>query len=155
LARLIRERKNAAAAVKSNGSAKLPGTGLEYIDTSFENASPLWYEAAPDGTVLVHLVYDHERASPNRAAGHVPLPLHARPGSALMLEFRNLENVWNGRKASVADELKVVVVSRDARAWTPVPLERLPGDRVRLTVTMPGPELYVARVEPYRLSDLE
>ena len=26
---------------------------------------------------------------------------------------------------------------------------------MRLTVTMPGPELYVARVEPYRLSDLE
>jgi predicted deacylase len=26
---------------------------------------------------------------------------------------------------------------------------------VRLTVTLPGPELYVARLEPYRLSDLE
>src|SRR4029077_19081579 len=36
-----------------------------------------------------------------------------------------------------------------------VPRGRPPGDRVRLAVTMPGPELYVARVEPYRLSDLE
>ena len=105
--------------------------------------------------ILVHLLYDHERSSPNRAAGHFHFRLHARPGSTLTLEFRNLDNVWNGRKASVADELKAAVVSPDGRAWKPVPLERLPGDRVRLTVAMPGPELYVARVEPYRLSDLE
>ena len=138
-----------------DGPGKAAGTGLEYIDTSFENASPLWYEAAPDGAVMVHLVYDHERSSPNRAAGHFHFRLHARPGSALTLEFRNLENIWNGRKASIADELKVAVVSPDGRAWKSLPLERLPGDRVRLNVVMPGPELYVARVEPYRLSNLE
>jgi lysophospholipase L1-like esterase len=155
LARLIRERGNAGKDAKTDGPAASPGTGLEYIDTGFENASPLWYEAAPDGTVLVHLLYDHERSSPNRAAGHFHFRLHARPGSTLALEFRNLDNVWNGRKASVADELKTAVISRDGRAWKPVPLERPSGDRVRLTVTMPGPDLYVARVEPYRLSDLE
>src|SRR5688572_16976154 len=33
-------------------------TGLEFIDTSFENASPIWYEQATDGTILVHLLYD-------------------------------------------------------------------------------------------------
>ena len=137
------------------GPAKLLDTGLEFIDTGFENASPLWYETAPDGVVMVHLVYDHERSSPNRAAGHFHFRLHARPGSALTLEFRNLDNVYNGRKASVANELKAAVVSPDGRAWKSVPLERLPGDRVRLTVAMPGPDMYVARVEPYRLSDLE
>lgn len=131
-----------------------PG-GLEFIDTSFENASPLWYEFAPDGTVLLHLIYDHERSSPNRAAGHIHVRLHAPEGTTHTLEFRNLENVWNGRKASVASELKAAVISADGRSWTPVALEGLPGDRVRLTVTMPGPELYVARVEPYRLSDLD
>src|SRR5207248_1248805 len=68
---------------------------------------------------------------------------------------RNLDNIWNGRKASVADELKVAVVSPDGRAWKSIPLERLAVDRVRLAVTMPGTELYVARAEPYRLSDLE
>ena len=155
LAKLIREKKTTGAEVTPGGPAKTPGTGLEFIDTSFENASPLWYETAADGTILVHLVYDHERSSPNRAAGHFHFRLHASPGSTLTLEFKNLDNVWNGRKASVADELKAAVVSPDGRAWKSVPLERLPGDRVRLTVVMPGPELYVARVEPYRLSDLE
>lgn len=128
---------------------------LEFIDTSFENASPVWYEFAADGTVLVHLLYDHERSSPNRAAGHIHIKLHAQPGARLTLEFRNLDNVWNGVSGSVARELKTVVVSEDGRQWKSVPTESLPEDRVRLHVAMPGPRLYVARVDPYRLSDLD
>ena len=128
---------------------------LEFIDTSFENASPLWYELAPDGAVLVHLLYDHERSSPNRAAGHIHFQIHAKPGTKLTIEFLNLDNVWNGTPGSVARELKVVVVSQDGKSWKPVPLESLPENRVRLHIEMPGPRLYVARLEPYRLSDLE
>jgi hypothetical protein len=127
---------------------------LEFIDTGFENASPIWYEFEPDGTVLVHLLYDHERSSPNRAAGHIHIKLHAKPGAKLTLEFKNLDNVWNGVGGSIARELKAVVVSDDGRKWTPVPTETLPENRIRLHVEMPGPRLYVARVEPYRLSDL-
>jgi hypothetical protein len=134
---------------------KPPGTSLEFIDTGFENASPVWYETTPDGTTLVYLLYDHERNSPNRASGHFHFRLHAKTGSMLTLEFKNLDNVYNGRPGSVANELKTAVISLDGKTWKPVPLARLPGDRVRLTVTMPGPELYVARVEPYRLSDLD
>jgi hypothetical protein len=128
---------------------------LEFIDTSFENASPVWYDLAEDGAIHVHLLYDHERGSPNRAAGHIHFALQARPGARLTLEFRNLDNVWNGQPGSVARELLAVVVSEDGREWRSVPTERLAGDRVRLTVEMPGPRLYVARVEPYRVSDLE
>src|SRR5687767_10762460 len=142
----------AGAATVGPGPTNHP---LEFIDTSFENASPVWYEFAPDGTVLVHLLYDHERSSPNRAAGHVHIQLHAKPGSKLTLEFRNLDNVWNGVSGSIARELKTVVISEDGRAWKSVPLESLPENRVRLHVEMPGPRLYVARVEPYRSSDLD
>jgi hypothetical protein len=42
----------------------------DFIDTSIENGSPLWYDVV-DGVVRIHLIYDHERASPNRAAGHI------------------------------------------------------------------------------------
>ena len=65
---------------------------LDFIDTSIENASPLWYDVA-DGVVRIHLIYDHERASPNRAAGHLHFLLNARPGAKLTLEFLNLDNV--------------------------------------------------------------
>ena len=135
-------------------AGQAPVNGLEFIDTSFENASPLWYETAPDGSIQVYLIYDRERASPNRAAGHIHFLLHAAPGTKLTLEFRNLDNVWNGQPGSVARELKTLVISEDGREWTPVPTESLPENRVRLSVEMPGPRLYVARVEPYRLSDL-
>jgi hypothetical protein len=141
----------------TGGAGQLPPAvdGLDFIDTSFENASPVWYERAPDGTIQIHLLYDHERASPNRAAGHIHLRLHARAGSRLTLEFRNLDNVWNGKPGSVAGELKTVVVSENGRDWSSVPTWSLPGNRVGLTLDMPGPALYVARVEPYRLSDLD
>ncbi len=132
-----------------------PVDDLAYIDTSIENASPVWYERAEDGAYLVHLLYDHERNAPNRAAGHINLRLVGRPGARITLEFRNLDNVWNGRPGSVAGELKTVATSPDGQTWTTVPTDALPGNRVRVTLTMPGQVLYVARMQPYRLSDLD
>ena len=128
---------------------------LEFIDTAFENASPLWYEIDSEGTIQVHLLYDHERSSPNRAAGHFHFRLQAQAGTKLTLEFKNLDNVWNGQPGSIARELKAAVISENGRDWKPAPLESLPENRIRLTVQMPGPRLFVARVEPYRLSDLD
>lgn len=128
---------------------------LKFIDTSIENASPVWYEVDPDGVVRVHLNYDHERDSPNRAAGHIHFKLHAEPGGKLTLEFVNLENVWNSTPGSVARELKAMVVSTNGRDWKSLATEALSTNRIRLHVEMPGPALHVARVEPYRLSDLE
>src|SRR6476660_5240759 len=54
---------------------------LEYIHTAFENGSPLDWEIDPDGTARIGLLYDHERASPNRAAGHWHFQLQARAGT--------------------------------------------------------------------------
>ena len=146
------------AAVPVAVAADAPGAiaaGFEFIDTGFENASPLWYETAADGAIHVHLVYDHQRSSPNRAAGHLNFQLHATTGSRLTLEFENLDNVWNGRPGSVAKELKTVVVSENGRDWKTIPTESPAASRVRLTLQMPGPRLFVARVEPYCISDLD
>lgn len=57
-----------------------PPGKLTYLDTSFENASPAWHDVADDGTIRIHLLYDRERASPNRAAGHIHMRLEAEPG---------------------------------------------------------------------------
>lgn len=129
--------------------------GLTFIDTSVENASPLWYEVV-DGVVRLNLLYDHERASPNRAAGHIHFVVHGEPGTALTLEFVNLDNVWNGQPGSVANELKAVAISDDGgKNWKTVSTDRLEGNRVQLRVTLTSPTLHVARMQPYRLSDLE
>jgi len=133
-----------------------PASGpLRFIDTSIENASPVWYERDADGVYQVYLLYDHERDAPNRAAGHIHFALVGNAGATVTLEFRNLENVWNGNPGSVARELLSMSTSPDGRTWTQVATERIGDDRIRLTVTMPGERLYVARLEPYRLSDLD
>jgi hypothetical protein len=128
--------------------------GLEFIDTSFENASPVWYEQAADGTILLHLLYDHERASPNRAAGHVHFLIHGKAGTKLTFELRNLDNVWNGVHGWVGRELKTMCLSENGRDWRVIPVDNA-NERVRFSVELTGPRLYVARIEPYRISDLD
>lgn len=129
-------------------------TNLVFIDTSFENASPVWYDPESNGLVRVHLLYDHERGAPNRAAGHLHILVNATPGAKLNFEFTNLENIYNGRPGSVAREMRALVTSEDGRTWKPVATE-VSSNTVKLTVDMPGPKLFIARTEPYRISDLD
>jgi hypothetical protein len=126
-----------------------------FIDCGFENASPVWYEQAEDGVVSLQFMYDHERTGGNRAAGHVHFAVEAKVGSNVTLEFKNLNNIYNGRPGSAAWEMKAIVISTDGKEWTPVETRSLPGDRVQLDLKMTSPRMYVARVEPYRLSDLD
>ncbi|MDX1925773.1 MAG: M14 family zinc carboxypeptidase [Pirellulaceae bacterium] len=129
---------------------------VDFVDTSFENASPLWYEFDNEGTLQVFLVYDHERASPNRAAGHFHFRVVGKPNATIQLELNNLKNVWNGTPASVAPELKSAVVSEDGKVWKSIATNVSADNRVtvELTLSQAG-DLFVARVEPYRLSDLD
>ena len=131
--------------------------GLDFIDTSFENASPLHYEVDAAGRINVFLVYDHERSSPNRAAGHWHFRVQARKGSTQTILFNNLLNTWNGKQSSIAKIGRRFTshVSTDGKNWNPVALEVMPDLRVKLTVEILTGSLYVARTEPYRLSDLD
>ena len=126
-----------------------------FIDTSIENGSPLHWDFAPDGSILVSLQYDHERDSPNRAAGHWHFRLEGKPGSSHTLVFQNFLNVWNGTSGLPVDARTACLLSDDGHTWRSEKME-LVEQRVRLRVTLgPTGSLYVARVEPYRLSDLE
>ena len=71
---------------------------LSFINTSFENASPLYWEIDEDGAIQVFLVYDSERNSTNRANGHWHFQLQAEPGAEFTLILNNFDNVWNGKK---------------------------------------------------------
>lgn len=160
VASLVAQEQKPAAPVKppavdSNRVPTVP-TDLHYIDTGFENGSPLWYEIEPDNLIRIHLIYDHERDAPNRAVLHFHFKLHAKPGSKLTLEFDNLDNVWNRMKSRVSGEMKLAVVSVDGKTWEPMPMQRLVEEnKSRLTVEMPGPTLTVSRIEPYLPSHLE
>lgn len=136
-------------------AAEPPSFPDVFIATHFENASPLWWEVGDEGELNIHLLYDHERASPNRAAGHWFFQLQAPAGSNWRLILHNFDNVWNGRPGSPVSDHTISYVSQDARSWTPVETVLLPGNRLRINVEMPGPSLYVARLPVFRLSDLE
>ncbi|QDT56437.1 Zinc carboxypeptidase [Caulifigura coniformis] len=156
--RMARAQQDKAASPNPNRVPDV-ATDLQYIDTGFENASPLWYEVEPDNVIKVHLLYDHERDAPNRANLHFHFKIHARPGSKLTLEFDNLDNVWNRMKSPVSRELKLAFVSPDDLdddSWEPVPIQQLAAEnRSRLTVEMTGPVLTIARVQPYLLRHLD
>ncbi|MBN2132795.1 MAG: succinylglutamate desuccinylase/aspartoacylase family protein [Sedimentisphaerales bacterium] len=128
---------------------------LAYINTSFENASPLYWETDPNGLVHVYLVYDQERNSPNRANGHWFFQLQTAPGAVLTVVLHNFDNVWNGRQGSPVKGGTVCFVSEDAKTWRALPAETTAENTVKVTVVSESGALYMARLEPYRLSDLE
>ncbi|NUQ64012.1 MAG: succinylglutamate desuccinylase/aspartoacylase family protein [Pirellulales bacterium] len=128
---------------------------LAFINTSFENASPLWWEVDDSGAVRIHLIYDHERSSPNRAAGHWHFQLQGKPGADLTLVLCPFDNVWNGKPGSPISDRTIGFTSPDGKSWTPVRGKLLEGNLLQLQVHLDADQLYVARLEPYRLSDLE
>jgi len=143
----------------ASAPAPSPVPGLSLVRTGFENASPLQWDVDPDGTVNVRLLYDYERDSPNRAAGHFHFQLQGRPGTELTVVLHNFDNVYNGKPGAAVSGKSACYLSQDGRRWRVIPAEFLPGDplgsRLRVRVKLDGPSLYLARLEPYRLSDLD
>lgn len=143
-------------AAEETGKAAPPAASpLVYINTAFENASPLFWEINEQGEVDVFLMYDHERSSLNRAAGHWHFRVEAPKGSELTLILNNFDNIYNGRKGPLTKEGSMSFLSVDGRSWQPAPVEVIDGNRLKLKLTMPADAVYVARLEPYRLSDLD
>lgn len=134
-----------------DGSQPCP---LVYIHTTFENASPLFWEIGEAGVVNVFLMYDHERSSPNRAAGHWHFCVEAPKGSELTIVLNNLLNIYNGRRVSPAKNKSISYVSPDGKNWRACETDLLEGHRLKLTLQMETDRMYVARLVPYRLSDL-
>lgn len=128
---------------------------LRFIDTTFEHASPLWWEVDGDGVVQIYLAYDQERSSPNRANGHWLFRVDAEPGAQLTLELGPFANIWNRQPSSANPEAKVAFVSDDGHQWRPIDTEPAAPHRLRIPIRMSGDSLFVARLEPYRISDLE
>jgi hypothetical protein len=128
---------------------------LEYIHTCFENGSPVHWEVDPDGVVHIGLLYDHERASPNRAAGHWHVQLQAPAGTELTVVLENFDNVWNGKPGSPISERTNCFVSPDGGAWSALPAPKTQANRLEVRIQMESDALYLARLEPYRLSDLQ
>ncbi len=139
----------------SSQSSDTLKSSLKYISTNFENASQLDWETDSMGIVNISLIYDHERASPNRANGHWHFKIEADSGSEVTIILKNFENVWNGMKGVPVSEKTNCLISKDGKNWTVIPADFITGNRLKFKVPMKSGQMYVASVEPYRISDLD
>ena len=126
---------------------------VHYVNSNFENATPLFWEFNSDGSVLVHLLYDHERNSPNRASNHVYFQVQGNVGSDVTIVIQYFDEVWNGRIVESSSLLKNYCISFDREHWTTVPAEIFEKGH-KITVHLDSAVLYIAGVEPYCISDL-
>lgn len=137
------------------GGEQEPKHPLIYINTNFENASQLDWEVDAQGVVHVRLVYDRERASPNRANGHWHFQVQAVAGSDITFQLSEFSNIWNRQRGIPISENTNTLLSEDGRNWRVIKADLVNDTQLRFTVHMTGESLYVASVEPYRISDLD
>jgi hypothetical protein len=139
----------------SGAAADTVKKNFKYINTNFENASQLDWAVDSTGVVNISLNYDHERSSPNRANGHWHFQVEADAGSDVTLTLNNFDNIWNGMKAYPVSHRTNCLVSSDGITWTAVATDLLPDNSLKFKLHMESNKMYVASVEPYRISDLE
>ena len=128
---------------------------LVYINTNFENASQLDWEVDSAGVVHVRLNYDQERSSPNRANGHWHFQVIADQGSELTIVLKDFQNIWNGMRGIPISENTNTLVSEDGKTWRVVKADLFKETQLKFRLKMETNTLYVASVEPYRVSDLD
>lgn len=128
--------------------------GLDYIFTGFENASPIQWEIDDEGVAHIGLIYDQERLSPNRAVLHWHFQLQGQANSQVKLLMKNFDNIWNGRQGSPIRNGAACAISEDGKKWSVVEGQQTDENFLSLEVNLPNSGLlFVARIEPYRISD--
>lgn len=140
--------------ISANASSK-GNSRPTYINNNIENGSNLNWDIAEDGSINIYLAYDYERESLNRAYDHWHFLLEAEAGSDLTLIFHNFSEVYNGKLMPFSTWIMDCITSPDDQVWSHVPVEWLEGERMKVEIHMDSDSLYIARVEPYRLSDLQ
>ncbi len=130
-------------------------SGLTYINCFIENGSSVNWDLANDSTVNIYLTYDYERNSLNRAYDHWHFLLEAQKGTDITLVFHNFSEIYNGKLIPFDTWIMDCITSPDDRKWEHVPVEWIEGERMKVKIHMESDSLYIARVEPYRVSDLK
>jgi hypothetical protein len=131
---------------------------IRFIDYYFENASPVNWEMQGDSAVKIFLMYDYERESPNRQSGHWYFKVIGESGFRLKLIFTNMDDIWNGTKSIQLGNIKQDIscfYSYDNKNWNGIKGKRLPLKELLVEIPMKSNVVYVARVPPYTITDLE
>jgi hypothetical protein len=144
-----------AYAIRQDAYADSTKHPLIFINTNFENASQLDWEVDQAGVVQITFNYDHERSSPNRANGHWHFQVVADKGSELTIVLKDFKNIWNGMAGVPISEKTNTLVSEDGKNWKVVHADLYDGSQLKFRLQMTSDKLFIASVEPYRISDLD
>jgi hypothetical protein len=146
-------------AAKSNDRAwdyDLTDSPVVYINNRIENGSRMSWELGSDGIVYIHQAYENERKTFNRESCHRHFLLEGKAGSDIPIIFDNFNAIYDGSVYYAnSNFLKYCVVSNDGKEWKHPPIEVLDGNRMKIIVHMERDSMYIASVEPYRVSDLQ
>ena len=124
-----------------------------YISTFIENGSLMNWEKGSDGVIYIHQTYDHQRVNFNRTSTHWHFLLEAKAGSDIPLIFDNFNTIYNGEMYYNIKNMNYCVVSNDGEIWRHIKVEHLMGNRMKINIHMDKDSIYIASVEPYRVSD--
>jgi len=135
------------------------GVKVRFIDYFFENASPLSWKIQGDTIIKIIIPPDYERESHNRQTDHWYFRLEADKGSRVRFILSKLmADVYNGRLATNWWNFKNDIscyISYDQKNWIAISTARLPGNDLLVDFIMEEGSVYVARIPPYTISDLE
>jgi hypothetical protein len=132
---------------------------IKFIDYFFENASPLSWEIQGDTIIKISLMADYERKSLNRQTDHWYFKLEADQGTHVKLILsKMMADVYNGKKAinwwNFENDISCYI-SYDQKTWEAIKTSRLPNMELLVEFMMKGESVYIARMPPYTISDLE
>jgi hypothetical protein len=132
---------------------------IRFIDCFFENASPLGWKIQGDTIVKISLLPDYERDSPNRQTDHWYFRIIAEKGDRIrFIISKMMADVYNGKIAenwwNFKDDISCYI-SYDRKTWQAIKTTGLPGMELLVEFTMQHNEVYVVRMPPYTVTDLE
>lgn len=144
----------------SNAQEKLTDK-IKFIDSYYENASPLIWNAIGDSAIKIDFLYDYERGSLNRQSTHFNFKIEAETGTTLNLILSGFRNIYNGRVNTSygrqANQNISCYFSEDYINWegvetTPVLINNFD---LQVKYKMKSESVFVAKIPVYSLSHLE
>ncbi|MDZ4198286.1 MAG: M14 family zinc carboxypeptidase [Kiritimatiellia bacterium] len=131
-----------------------------FIDTYFENASPLETEEV-DGALEFLPLADSERFSGNRQTTHWNFKIRVAPenvGRTLRLRLRQKTTIWNGQSVpAYGNDSLSSVFSIDGVRWSGISMLRSerPGIAAEMEIRLSHETVQVAHLVPYTESHLQ
>jgi hypothetical protein len=135
----------------------LENSPVVFINPYIENGSRFNWKIGGDGVIYIQQVYDYERSALNRTAEHWHFLLEAKAGSDLTIVLQSFGEIYNGHIETMPAYMSCVV-SEDGKKWRHIPTEWIEtplGPQLKMEVHMASDSLFLARVEPYRVSNLD